>query len=68
MPEVTLEELARRVEALEKKLSEPPKPGPLDWLQVVGVSEDNEFTRAMLAEIEARHEAERRAALEGTPE
>jgi hypothetical protein len=34
-----------------------------DWRRVVGISEDNEFTRLMLAEIEAAHEADRQAAL-----
>ncbi len=56
--------LQKRVEALEKQLAEPPVPGRFDWLKVVGISEDNEFTRSMLAEIEANSEAERRAAQE----
>jgi hypothetical protein len=34
-----------------------------DWRRVVGISEDNEFTRLMLAEVEAAHEADRQAAL-----
>ena len=66
MSELTLESLARRLEEVERRLNEkqsliiaPTK----DWRRVVGISEDNEFTRLMLAEIEARHEADRRAAL-----
>ncbi len=66
MSELTLESLARRLEELERRLDEkqpliiaPPK----DWRRVVGISGDNEFTRLMLAEIEAAHEADRQAAL-----
>ena len=66
MSELTLESLARRLEELERRLDEkqpliiaPSK----DWRRVVGISEDNEFTRLMLAEIEAAHEADRQAAL-----
>jgi hypothetical protein len=64
MPELTLESLAARVAELERKAAQPPGPSKLDWLSVVGISDDNEFTRAMLAEIEANSEAERQAALE----
>ena len=71
MPELTLESLARRLEEVERRLNErqssvitPTK----DWRSVIGISEDNEFTRLMLAEIEAAHEADRQAALaEDTP-
>jgi hypothetical protein len=66
MPELTLESLARRLEEVERRLNEresslisPAK----DWRSVIGISEDNEFTRLMLAEIEAAHEADRQAAL-----
>jgi hypothetical protein len=64
---VTLEELARRVEALEKKLAEG-EPRKRDWRKVVGLSEENAFTREVLAEIETNSEAERRVALEEQPE
>jgi hypothetical protein len=35
------------------------------WRRVVGISEDNELTRLMLAEIEAAHKADRQAAAAG---
>ena len=69
MPEVTLESLAARLAELERKQSAQPAgtiPPSRDWRCVVGISEDNEFTRDMLAEIEANSEAERRAAQEDT--
>jgi hypothetical protein len=66
MSELTLESLARRLEEVERRLNEkqPLITAPTkDWRTVVGISEDNEFTRLMLAEIEAAHEADRQAAL-----
>jgi hypothetical protein len=66
MPELTLESLARRLEEVERRLDEKVSPviAPTkDWRSVVGISEDNEFTRLMLAEIEAAHEADRQPAL-----
>lgn len=64
MPEITLESLAARMAELERKLVTQPSESTRsrDWRKVVGISEDNEFTRAMLAEIEANSEAERLAA------
>jgi hypothetical protein len=70
MAELTLESLAARIAALEQKLSAlaaQPVTKP-DWRSVVGISEENEFTRSMEAEIEANSEAERRAAREASPE
>ncbi|MBS0264780.1 MAG: hypothetical protein JSS02_22790 [Planctomycetes bacterium] len=71
MSELTLESLARRLDEIERRLNEKQTPtiAPTkDWRSVVGISEDNEFTRLMLAEIEAAHEADRQAALaEETP-
>ncbi len=67
MSELTLEALAKRVEALEQKLAAQ-EAAKKDWRSVVGISEDNEFTRLMRAEIEAAREAERTAAREGNPE
>jgi hypothetical protein len=69
MTELTLEALAKRIEMIEQKLAELSLPTkPKDWRRVVGISEDNEFNRLVLAEIEANSEAERRAALEESPE
>ncbi|HEV3437843.1 MAG TPA: hypothetical protein VG122_10815 [Gemmata sp.] len=69
MTELSLEALAKRIEAIEQKLVELSLPTkPKDWRTVVGISEDNEFNRLVLAEIEANSEAERRAALEENPE
>jgi hypothetical protein len=71
MSELTLESLARRLDEVERRLNEKQSSviAPTrDWRSVVGISEDNEFTRLMLAEIEAAHEADRQAALvEETP-
>ena len=71
MAELTLETLAKRVEALEKKLAEQEAERPArkkDWRRVIGISEDNDFTRLMRAEIEAAREADRRAGREGQQE
>ena len=70
MPEITLENLAARVEALEKQAVEQKvtTSRKKDWRHLVGTMEDNEFTRAMLAEIEASREADRIAARAGRSE
>lgn len=70
MTELTLEALAARLEAVERELAEyrAERTRKKDWRRVVGISEDNEFTRLMRAEVEAIREAERRAAREGNPE
>jgi hypothetical protein len=60
MNEVTLESLARRVEALERALD--PKAGSFrsrDWRRVVGMFGDSEFMRQVDAEGQALREAER---------
>lgn len=61
MPEPTLQELSARLVVVEQKLSSLTATIPLtrDWRSVIGISEDNEFTRAMRAEIEANRAAER---------
>lgn len=67
MPEHTLESLAARVAELERKLATASPsviPASRDWRSVVGISEENEFTRAMLAEMAAIRDAERKAAQE----
>jgi hypothetical protein len=63
MAELTLESLAKRVEALEialaaKGSNRPPK----DWRKVVGMFGDSEFMRAVDAECQRLREAEREAA------
>jgi hypothetical protein len=69
MSELTLEALAKRIETIEQKLAELSLPTKSkDWQKVIGLSEDNEFNRLVLAEIEANSEAERQAAQEETPE
>ena len=72
MTELTLEDVVKRLEAVERELAEQraaraPDTGK-DWRGVVGVSEDNEFTRLLLSEIEANSEAEWKAAQEENPE
>lgn len=67
MPDVTVEDLAKRVAELERKLAELAKPQPPvnDWRSVVGIFEDNEFTRDWEAEVRAIRERSRQAAREG---
>ncbi|MBY0513560.1 MAG: hypothetical protein K2P78_06570 [Gemmataceae bacterium] len=68
MPEVTLEDLAKRVEALEKKLAAQEAPKK-DWRSVVGIFDDDpEFMQHVLAEVQAAREAERQAARGGGAE
>jgi hypothetical protein len=68
MPNLTLESLAARVATLEEKIAAlrsvvaPTR----DWQSVVGISEETEFSRSMLAEMEVNREADRKAALAGT--
>jgi chromosome condensin MukBEF ATPase and DNA-binding subunit MukB len=66
MTELTLESLARRLAEVERRINEKQPPAiaaSRDWRSVVGISEDNEFTQRMLAEIAAAHESDRQAAL-----
>jgi hypothetical protein len=67
MPDVTLEDLTKRVEELERKLAELTKPQPPanDWRSVVGIFEDDEFARDWEAETLAIRERSRQAAREG---
>ena len=71
MTELTLEALAKRIEALEKQAAEQPAApvANLDWLKVVGMFDaDPEFMLRVIAEGEAAREAERQAAREGREE
>ena len=65
LSERTLESLAGRRAEIERRLNakQPSALAPsTDWRSVISISEDVEFTRLMLAEIEAAHEADRQAA------
>ena len=64
MPELTLESLAKRLEALEQKVAEQAKPKK-DWRSTVGMFEGSEFMKQMDEEVAAMREAERQAAREG---
>ena len=69
MPEVTLESLTQRVVELEAKLkSINEQPQESDWRNLVGMMEDNEFTRDWIWETERLREENRQAAREGRGE
>jgi len=61
MAELTLESLAERIAALERKLAGQNEPKK-DWRSVVGILGDSEFAQLMRKETEAMIEAERVAA------
>lgn len=66
MGELTLESLAKRVEALENALaareSQPPRK---DWRKVIGMFADSDFMREVDEECLRMREAEREAARRG---
>jgi hypothetical protein len=63
MSDLTLESLAKRVEALEAALkAKEPKRPPKDWRRVVGMFQDSEFMRAVDEECLRMREMEREAA------
>jgi hypothetical protein len=67
MTELTLEALAKRIEAIEQKLAEQATPSPnqkKDWRRVAGMFTGSEFMKQVDAEGEAIREAERKAARE----
>lgn len=69
MPEPTLQDLAKRLEVVERELAElkaPPR--KKDWRRVAGMFRGSEFMQQMDAEVAARREAERAAARAGNPE
>jgi hypothetical protein len=68
MAELTLEILAKRVEALEHAvaISRPAQPKK-DWRKVIGMFRDSEFMRAVDEECQRMREAEREAARQGDP-
>ena len=61
MNDLTLEALAKRVEALERALQVRP-PRQKDWRRVVGMFRDTEVSRQVDAEGRAIREAEREEA------
>jgi hypothetical protein len=63
MAELTLESLAKRVEALETALaSSAPQRSRKDWRRVVGMFRDSEFMRKVDEECLQMRQAEREAA------
>jgi hypothetical protein len=67
MAELTLEALAKRIEAIEQKLAEQAAQLPTrkkDWRRVAGMFTGSEFMKQVDTEGQAIREAERKAALE----
>lgn len=63
MSELTLESLAKRVEALETALAaKEPNRSPKNWRKVVGMFQDSDFMRAVDEECLRLREREREAA------
>jgi len=63
MAELTLEALAKRVEALEIALAEQtPNGPPKNWRKVIGMFHDSDFMREVDEECQRMREAEREAA------
>jgi predicted transposase YdaD len=66
MTDLTLESLAKRVEALEKVIStKGPVDSRKDWRKVVGMFRDSEFMREVDEECQRMREAERESARRG---
>jgi len=68
MPEITLEALAARLDAVERKLAEHEGAAARkkDWRRTVGMFDDDpDFRREVIAEGQAIREAEREAARQG---
>jgi len=66
MSELTLESLAKRVEALEIALAtKTPTRSAKDWRKVVGMFRHSEFMREVDEECQRQREAEREAARRG---
>ena len=72
MPELTLEALAARLEAVERELAEQKAAAAparkKDWRRTIGMFAESEFMKQVDAECAAMREAERAAAREGRPE
>ncbi len=68
MNELSLESLAKRVEALEIAVrTTGAKPVRKDWRKVVGMFRDSDFMREVDEECNRTREAEREAARKGEP-
>jgi hypothetical protein len=66
MNDLTLESLAKRVEALEKVVAtKRSDQSRKDWRKVVGMFRDSEFMREVDEECQRTREAEREAARQG---
>jgi hypothetical protein len=70
MADLTLESLAKRVEALEIALAEQapnrsPNGSLKNWRKVIGMFRDSDFMRAVDEECQRMREAEREAARRG---
>ena len=61
MSELTLESLAKRVEALERSAGAAQRAGK-DWRKVIGMFHDSEFMREVDEECQRTRELERQAA------
>ncbi len=71
MTELTLEAIAKRLEAVEKQLAEQATGKAVrkkDWRRVAGMFTDSEFMRQVDAEGQAIREADRKAAHEEASE
>lgn len=62
MSELTLESLAKRVEALERKLNQENKPPAKNWRSVAGMFTGSEFSKRVDEEARTFREADREAA------
>ena len=68
MNDLTLESLAKRIDALEKAIGTiGPVQSRKDWRKVVGMFRDSEFMRKVDEECLRTREAEREAARRGEP-
>ncbi len=65
MHDLTLESLAKRVEALEIAVAKAPNHARKDWRKVVGMFRDSEFMCQVDDECQRTREAEREAARRG---
>ena len=61
MAEITLESLAKRLDAIERHLDLPSE-STMNWQSVVGIFEDSPFMQEVIQDILAAREAEREAA------